>query len=328
MVSCHDVPTLRRRAPRRAARNGLPRLRCGGVPGARHGRFLGRARDADGRLSTLPRRRRALLAAGVVVVVSGLVTVASLLVQGGGSVGGGSTRTDAAGRAGALPDRVGGAAPTRIGPGPDTGTDTSTGTGTGADTDTGADPEAPGAPRGTPPGPSASPGTAAASPSGRVPAARRAGTGSADVSRAGTRAGTRSTPAASTAAGATAGSARSRCRAARPRTGAPRPPGPGGWAGVQRVRADRLRPRERKPARRRRGPDRLPGALRPGRRGLRVHGFRRGPDGTPGSAVPVRSYPVKGDVFAVQLIDRGRDWGDAKRVGAHHAAAQMKASCH
>lgn len=47
-----------------------------------------------------------------------------------------------------------------------------------------------------------------------------------------------------------------------------------------------------------------------------------------GSAVPVRSYPVKGDVFAVQLIDRGRDWGDAERVGAHHAAAQMKASCH
>ncbi|MFI2316729.1 hypothetical protein ACH5AP_28385 [Streptomyces anulatus] len=42
----------------------------------------------------------------------------------------------------------------------------------------------------------------------------------------------------------------------------------------------------------------------------------------------MRSYPVKGDVFAVQLIDRGRDWGDAKRVGAHHAAAQMKASCH
>jgi len=46
-----------------------------------------------------------------------------------------------------------------------------------------------------------------------------------------------------------------------------------------------------------------------------------------GSPVDVKSYPVKGDTFAVQLIDRGRDWGDADRVGAHHAAAQLKASC-
>lgn len=46
-----------------------------------------------------------------------------------------------------------------------------------------------------------------------------------------------------------------------------------------------------------------------------------------GTAVDVRSYPVKGDTFAVQLVDRGRDWGDAELVGAHHAAAQLKASC-
>jgi len=46
-----------------------------------------------------------------------------------------------------------------------------------------------------------------------------------------------------------------------------------------------------------------------------------------GTAVDVRSYPVKGDTFAVQLVDRGRDWGDADLVGAHHAAAQLKASC-
>ncbi|MEV1049801.1 adhesin [Streptomyces sp. NPDC049887] len=47
-----------------------------------------------------------------------------------------------------------------------------------------------------------------------------------------------------------------------------------------------------------------------------------------GELVSVRSYPVKGDkVFAVQLLDRGRDWGSAGRIGAHHAAAQMKLTC-
>ncbi|MFD7441841.1 adhesin [Streptomyces sp. NPDC059909] len=47
-----------------------------------------------------------------------------------------------------------------------------------------------------------------------------------------------------------------------------------------------------------------------------------------GDLVPVGSYPVRGDgVFAVQLIDRGRDWGAAARVGAHHAAAQMRLTC-
>nr|WSW68680.1 adhesin [Streptomyces sp. NBC_00995] len=46
-----------------------------------------------------------------------------------------------------------------------------------------------------------------------------------------------------------------------------------------------------------------------------------------GGAVDVNSFPVKGDTFAVQLIDRGRDWGSAQLVGAHHAAAQLRASC-
>ncbi|MFD7610488.1 adhesin [Streptomyces sp. NPDC059828] len=47
-----------------------------------------------------------------------------------------------------------------------------------------------------------------------------------------------------------------------------------------------------------------------------------------GSLVPVGSYEVKGGTdFAVQLLDRGRDWGSAAKVGAHHAAAQMKLTC-
>ncbi|HET6859769.1 MAG TPA: adhesin [Streptomyces sp.] len=46
-----------------------------------------------------------------------------------------------------------------------------------------------------------------------------------------------------------------------------------------------------------------------------------------GSLVQVGSYAVKGGRIAVQLIDRGRDWGEAALVGAHHAAAQMKLTC-
>ncbi|MFE7775767.1 adhesin [Streptomyces sp. NPDC057445] len=47
-----------------------------------------------------------------------------------------------------------------------------------------------------------------------------------------------------------------------------------------------------------------------------------------GELVPVGSYTVKGGTtFAVQLVDRGRDWGTAALVGAHHAAAQMKLTC-
>ncbi|MFE3327854.1 adhesin [Streptomyces sp. NPDC059176] len=47
-----------------------------------------------------------------------------------------------------------------------------------------------------------------------------------------------------------------------------------------------------------------------------------------GELVPVSSYPVKGDrTFAVELLNRGLDWGNAARLGAHHAAAQMKLTC-
>ncbi|MFC9424692.1 adhesin [Streptomyces sp. NPDC056987] len=46
-----------------------------------------------------------------------------------------------------------------------------------------------------------------------------------------------------------------------------------------------------------------------------------------GSLVQVGSYPVKGKTFAVRLVDRGQDWGSEERVGAHHAAAQMRVKC-
>ncbi|MFD0036111.1 adhesin [Streptomyces anulatus] len=260
-----------------------------------------------GRLSTLPRRRRALLAAGVVVVAGGLVTVASLLVQGGGSVGGGTTRTDAAGRAGALPDRVGGAAPTRIGPGPDvdTGTaDTSTSTGTGADSGR----------RFTQ---WAGPGCAAGTYRERgrfesgdagwytVDSGGFDGGGCDGRFSAVPMSGSPTEDRGSTATWSwRLGRGFSECALTVfvPGSGSPRDAA--GDPTVYRVLSD---------------PDDADSAYT---------GFAVVQTEHRGSAVPVRSYPVKGDVFAVQLIDRGRDWGDAKRVGAHHAAAQMKASCH
>ncbi|AXG79563.1 hypothetical protein [Streptomyces paludis] len=46
-----------------------------------------------------------------------------------------------------------------------------------------------------------------------------------------------------------------------------------------------------------------------------------------GSLVRVGSYPAKGRTFAVQMVDRGLDFGSEERTGAHHAAAQMKINC-
>ncbi|MBT2898407.1 adhesin [Streptomyces sp. McG3] len=263
-----------------------------------------------GRLSTLPRRRKALLAAVVVVVAGGLVTVASLLVQGGGSVGGGSTRTDAAGRAGALPDRVGGAAPTRIGPAPD------------------AETEEPGAPRGTPSGPSASPGggrglTQWAGPGCAAGTYRERGrfesgdAGWYTVDSGGFDGGgcdgrfsavpMSGSPTEDRGSTATwswrLGRGFSECALTVFVPGGGNPRDAAGDPTVYRVLSD---------------PDDADSAYT---------GFAVLQTEHRGRAVPVRTYPVKGEVFAVQLIDRGRDWGDAKRVGAHHAAAQMRASC-
>ncbi|MFI1225614.1 MULTISPECIES: adhesin [unclassified Streptomyces] len=261
-----------------------------------------------GRLSTLPRRRKALLAAGVVVAAGGLVTVVSLLV--GGGVGGGGTRTDAAGRAGALPDRVGGGAPTRIAPGPGPGTD--------AGTDAPATPEPSKPPGGGPrfaqwAGPGCADGTYeergrfengdagwytvenggfdGGGCDGRFSAVPMSGSPTEDRGSTATwswRLGQGFRECALTVFV--------------PDSGSPRDTA--GDPTVYRVLSD---------------PDDADSAYT---------GFAVLQTEHRGSGVPVRSYPVKGDVFAVQLIDRGRDWGDARRVGAHHAAAQMRASCH
>jgi hypothetical protein len=46
-----------------------------------------------------------------------------------------------------------------------------------------------------------------------------------------------------------------------------------------------------------------------------------------GSGLIVEKVPVHDQQLAVQLVDRGQDWGDDDREGAHHAAAQMRAEC-
>lgn len=253
-----------------------------------------------GRVSTLPRRRKALLAAGVVVAAGSLATAASLLVTGGGAVGG-SSRTDAAGRAGALPDRVGGAAPSRIGP--------------GAGEEADASPTAPsdeGHRFGQWAGPGCGTGTyqergrhesgdagwytvdsggfTGGGCDGRFSAIPMSGSPTEDRGSTATwiwKLGQGFRECALTVFVPDSGRARDVA----------------GEPTVYRVLSD---------------PDDADSAYT---------GFAVLQTEHRGTAVAVGGYPVKGDVFAVRLIDRGRDWGDARRVGAHHAAAQMKASC-
>lgn len=45
-----------------------------------------------------------------------------------------------------------------------------------------------------------------------------------------------------------------------------------------------------------------------------------------GSGLVVEKVPVHDQQLAIQLVDRGKDWGD-DLDGAHHAAAQMRAEC-
>jgi hypothetical protein len=46
-----------------------------------------------------------------------------------------------------------------------------------------------------------------------------------------------------------------------------------------------------------------------------------------GRGLIVEKIPVLNQQLAVQLVDRGEDWGSDERDGAHHAAAQMRADC-
>ncbi|MFF2699933.1 adhesin [Streptomyces cyaneofuscatus] len=271
-----------------------------------------------GRVSTLPRRRKALLAAGVVVAAGGLATVAALLLSGGGSVGGGTSRTDAAGRAGALPgppDRIGGGAPTRIGPGED----------------------APAVPAPSPDEPSAeapdAPGSTSAPEEGRrftqwagpgCTAGEYREYGRFERGEAGWY--------AVASGGFTGGGCDGRFSAV-PMSGSPTEDrgSTATWSwhlgeGFRSCALTVFVPEGR--ARDVAGDPTVYRVLSdPADAHSAYTGFAVRQTQHRGSAVEVGTYPVKGDAFAVLLIDRGRDWGASDRVGAHHAAAQMRVVC-
>lgn len=300
---------------RRGALPGMSCPDCGSVgrSGGGGGAWVARETLA-GRISTLPGGRKAWLAAGVVVLAGSLVAAASLIASAGGE-----TRTGAVGRAdaggGEAGDRVGGGAgdrvgaPTRISPSdtrPDTGPSTSS-------------PATPPAPPGQP----AHRYTAWAGPGCSTGEYREYGrfengdAGWYTVASGGFRGGAcdgrfSAVPMSGSPdedRGSTAtwswhlGSGFRECaltvfvpRSDRDRDVAGNPT-------VYRVLSD------------------------PANADSAYTGFAVRQSVHRGSAVDVNSYPVKGDTFAVQLIDRGRDWGSTGLVGAHHAAAQLKVSC-
>lgn len=270
-----------------------------------------------GRVSTLPRRRKVLLAAGVVVAAGSLVTAASLLVSGAG----GGAGPEPVGHAGALPDPVGGA-PTRIGPAgtesPDPSPTDSTGTP---------------APTGTASSPAGAQDPPPAKGGYRYAAWAGPGCTTGDYVEHGRFENGDAGWYTVESGGFVSGSCDGRFTAV-PMSGSPTEDrgGTAVWSwylgkGFSECALTVFVPtsvRERDVA----GDPTVYRVLSDPNNGDSAYtGFAVRQVGHRGSAVDVKSYPVKGDTFAVELIDRGRDWGDEELVGAHHAAAQLKASC-
>lgn len=272
---------------------------CGSAERAPRGSDSWIARETlTGRVSTLPRKRKVLLAAGVAVAVGGLATAVSLLAAGAGGV-----RPEATGRAGAVPVPIGGGAPTRIGP-----------------EDTGP------------------PGDDAPQPpdeEGRYRFTEWAGPGCTTGGYA--EYGRFEKGDAGWYTVDTGGFTDSSCDgrfSAVPMSGSP-----GQDRGSSAVWSWHLGDGFRECALTVFVPSSVrdrdvagdPTVYRvlsdPRNTDSAYTGFAVSQPAHRGTAVDVRTYPVKGDTFAVQLVDRGRDWGDAALVGAHHAAAQLKASC-
>ncbi|MET9923465.1 MULTISPECIES: adhesin [unclassified Streptomyces] len=317
-------------------RGALPGMVCPGCGAARSRTAAGDGswvahETLAGRVSTLPRRRKALLAAGVVVAAGGLAAVAALLLSGGGSMGGGTSRADAAGRAGALPgppDRIDGGAPTRIGPGQEA-TDTPP-----SDPSSPAEPSSPADPSGAP-DPSDGSDLSDGSDGRRFTGWAGPGCTAGEYREYGRFERGEAGWYAVASGGFTGGGCDGRFSAV-PMSGSPTedrgssatwswhlgegfracaltvfvPSAPEGRAQdvagdptVYRVLSD---PTDAYSA---------------------YTGFAVRQTQHRGRPVEVGNYPVKGDTFAVLLVDRGRDWGAADRVGAHHAAAQMRVVC-
>ncbi|MFD6280878.1 adhesin [Streptomyces sp. NPDC060209] len=278
--------------------------RCGSVERSPHGSGSWIAQETlMGRVSTLTRRRKVLLAAGVVAAVGGLTAAVSLLASGADGA-----RPEAVGRAGAVPAPIGGGAPTRIGP---TGSENTEPPGDGT------------------PEPSATTGT------GRYRFTAWAGPGctTGDYVENG-RFENGDAGWYTVESGGFEGSSCDGRFSAVPMSGSPgQDRGSSAvWSwylgdGFHECALTVFVPssvRDRDVA----GDPSVYRILSdPHNKDSAYTGFAVRQPQHRGTAVDVRSYPVKGDTFAVQLVDRGRDWGDAALVGAHHAAAQLKASC-
>ncbi|MFC9245945.1 adhesin [Streptomyces sp. NPDC057136] len=305
---------------RRGALPGMVCPGCGSVARSAAGDGSWIARETlTGRISTLPGRRKALLAAGVVVAAGGLVTVVSFLVStdGDGFRGG---RPGSVGRADALPDPVGGA-PSLISPGTEV-------------------------PR-TPP-------AGSASPSGKPDAgATPSSTAKSPPDRPRYRYTAWAGPGCSTGeyrehgrfengdagwytvdSGGFTGSSCDGRFSAVPMSGSPTEDrgNTAVWSwhlgkGFRECALTVFVPssdRDRDVA----GDPTFYRVLSdPDDPDSAYTGFGVRQPEHRGTPVDVKSFPVKGAVFAVQLIDRGRDWGDEELAGAHHAAAQLKVSC-
>ncbi|MEU0148650.1 adhesin [Streptomyces sp. NPDC006288] len=268
-----------------------------------------------GRVSTLTRRRKALLAAGVVVAAGSLATAVSLLAAGGGT-----GRPEAAGRAGAVPAPIGGGAPTRIGPG-DAGGAPEPGEGGTGDGGAPADPE---------PGTSESP----AEP-GSYRFSEWAGPGctTGDYVERG-RFENGDAGWYTVESGGFEGTDCDGRFSAVPMSGSPTEDRGSSavWSwrlgkGFHECALTVFVPRSVRDRDVAGDPTVYRVLSDPHDADSAYTGFVVRQPEHRGSAVDVRSYPVKGDTFAVQMTDRGRDWGDEALVGAHHAAAQLKASC-
>ncbi|WP_328888533.1 adhesin [Streptomyces sp. NBC_00316] len=292
---------------------------CGSVARSAGGDGSWIARETlAGRISTLPRGGKVLLVAGVVVVAGSLVTGTSLLVSGGG--GGDGRNTGAVGRAGVPRAGIGGGAPTRIGP---SGTERPDPAPTSATSPT---PSSPRSPSRTP---------APSSDTGGHTYAAWAGPGcSTGEYREHGRFENGDNGWYTVASGGYRGSTCDGRFSAVPMSGSPTEDrgNTATWSwhlgsGYHECALTVFVPdsgRDRDVA----GDPTVYRVLSdPDDADSAYTGFAVRQTVHRGSPVEVSSYPVKGNTFAVQLIDRGRDWGDEARVGAHHAAAQLKVDC-
>ncbi|MGP3637610.1 adhesin [Streptomyces sp. 24-1644] len=305
---------------RRGALPGMVCPGCGSVARSAAGDGSWIARETlIGRMSTLPGRRKALLAAGIVVAAGGLVTAVSFLASTDREEFAGG-RPGSAGRADALPDPVGGA-PSLIGPGTE-------------------GPQTPPAGSVSPSGKPGADATASRTPKPPPDEARYrytawAGPGcSTGEYREHGRFENGDAGWYTVDSGGFSGSSCDGRFSAVPMSGSPTEDrgNTAVWSwhlgkGFRECALTVFVPRGERDRDVAGDPTFYRVLSDPDDTDSAYTGFAVRQPEHRGAPVEVRSFPVKGATFAVQLIDRGRDWGDEELAGAHHAAAQVKVAC-